>query len=95
MAAYVVVEIEVTDPVEYEEYKTLAKPTVTAYGGRYVVRGGAVEVLEGDWMPRRLVMLEFENVAQAKTWYTSKEYTAAREVRLRTAETNMILVEGA
>jgi len=94
MAAYVVVDIEVTEPVEYEEYRKLAQATVTAYGGRYVVRGGAVEVLEGDWMPRRLVVLEFESVAQAKAWYASKEYTAATEVRLRTAQTNMILVEG-
>jgi uncharacterized protein (DUF1330 family) len=94
MAAYVVVDIEVTEPVEYEEYRKLAQATVTAYGGRYVVRGGAVEVLEGDWMPHRLVVLEFESVAQAKAWYVSKEYTAATEVRLRTAQTNMILVEG-
>jgi uncharacterized protein (DUF1330 family) len=95
MAAYVVVDIEVTEPIEYEEYKRLAQETVTAYGGRYVVRGGAVEVLEGDWLPRRLVMLEFESAAQAKAWYASKEYTAAKEVRLRTAQTNMILVESA
>lgn len=94
MAAYVVVDIEVTEPVEYEEYRKLAQATVTAYGGRYVVRGGAVEVLEGDWMPHRLVVLEFESVAQAQAWYASKEYTAATEVRLRTAQTNMILVEG-
>jgi uncharacterized protein (DUF1330 family) len=94
MAAYVVVDIDVTDPVGYEEYKKLAAPTVAAYGGRYVVRGGAVEALEGDWVPKRFVILEFASAAQAKEWYASQEYHAAKKVRHRTATTNMIVVEG-
>ncbi len=93
MAAYVIVDIEVHDPVEYEEYKKLAAPTVAACGGRYVVRGGAVEVLEGSWQPNRLVVLEFENTAQAKAWWVSQEYSAAKEIRHRTARTNMIVTE--
>jgi uncharacterized protein (DUF1330 family) len=94
MAAYVIVDIDVTDPVGYEEYKKLAAPTVAAYGGRYLVRGGAVEVLEGHWVPRRFVILEFESVARAKEWWTSQEYSTAKEVRYRTATTNMIVAEG-
>jgi uncharacterized protein (DUF1330 family) len=95
MAAYVVVNIEVTDPVGYEEYKKLAAPAVAACGGKYVVRGGTVEVLEGNWIPKRLVILEFESVAQAKEWWASSEYRAAKELRQKTATTDMIVVEGA
>lgn len=94
MAAYVIVDIEVTDPIEYEEYKRLAAPTVAAHGGRYVVRGGAAEVLEGDWLPHRLVVLEFESVARARQWWASPEYAAARVVRQRTARTTMVVVAG-
>ncbi|RPI56180.1 MAG: DUF1330 domain-containing protein [Chloroflexi bacterium] len=94
MAAYVVVDIEVLEPVEYEEYKKLAAPTVTAYGGRYVARGGAAEVLEGDWTPNRLVVLEFPTVAQAQAWWSSPEYSPAKAIRQRTARTNMVLVAG-
>ena len=94
VAAYVVVDIEVLEPVEYEEYKKLAAPTVTAYGGRYVARGGTVEVLEGDWLPNRLVLLEFPSLAQAQAWYTSQEYSAAKEIRHRTAKSSMLLVAG-
>jgi uncharacterized protein (DUF1330 family) len=94
MAAYIVVDIDVTDPVGYEEYKKLAAPTVAAYGGRYLVRGGAVEVLEGDWVPNRFVVLEFESVARAKEWCACQEYGVAKEVRHRTATTNMIVAEG-
>ena len=94
MAAYVVVDIEVLEPVEYEEYKVLAAPTVAAYGGRYVARGGTVEVLEGDWIPNRLVVLEFPTVAQAQAWWASPEYGPAKAIRQRTASTNMVLVAG-
>jgi uncharacterized protein (DUF1330 family) len=67
---------------------------VAAYGGRYVVRGGAVEVVEGDWTPGRLVVLEFDSVAQARRWRASPEYGAAVQLRHRTAKANMIIVEG-
>ena len=95
MAAYVIAEIDVTDPVGYEEYRKLGPPTIAAYGGKFVVRGGRVEVLEGDWVPKRLVVLEFESLERAKEWWASKEYSAAKQVRQKTAVTNMIIVEGA
>jgi uncharacterized protein (DUF1330 family) len=94
MAAYVIVDIEVLDPVRYEDYKKLAAPAVAACGGKYLVRGGATETLEGEWVPRRLVILEFESVEQARAWWASPEYSEAKGLRQQTATTNMILVEG-
>ena len=94
MPAYVIVDITVTDPVGYEEYKKLAAPTVAMFGGKYIVRGNPVEVLEGDWAPKRLVILEFESVAQAKKWWSSPEYSKAKELRHATANSRMIAVEG-
>jgi len=94
MPAYVIVDIEVTDPVGYEEYKKLAPPSLAVYGGKYVARGGKTEMLEGDWSPKRLVILEFENAERAKAWLNSPEYRAARQLRHQTAKTNMIVVEG-
>jgi uncharacterized protein (DUF1330 family) len=94
MAGYVIVEIEVTDPVGYEEYKQLAGATVEKHGGKYIVRGGAAETLEGDWNPKRIVILEFESVQRAKEWLNCPEYREPRKMRHRTARTNMIVVEG-
>ncbi len=71
MAAYVVVQIAVHDQVLYEEYRRIAPPSIATYGGRYIVRGGASEVLEGDWRPPRLVILEFPDAAQARAWWGS------------------------
>jgi len=95
MAAYLIVEIEVHDPAGYEEYRRLASGTVRAHDGRYLVRGGATEVLEGEWAPRRVVILEFPGVSRAKEWWSSEGYQKARAIRLRTAEARMLLVEGA
>ena len=94
MSAYVIVEIEIVDPVGYEEYKKLAGATVEKYGGKYTVRGGKTEVLEGDWNPKRIVMLEFPTMERAKQWLNSKKYREPCKMRHRTAKTNMILVEG-
>jgi uncharacterized protein (DUF1330 family) len=94
MPGYIIVEIDVTDPVGYEEYKKLAGATVEKYGGKYIVRGGATETLEGDWNPKRIVILKFESVARAKEWLTCKEYSEPRKMRHRTAKTKMIVVEG-
>ena len=94
MTAYVIVEMEVTDPVGIEEYRKLAAASVAAYGGRFVVRGGNAEALEGDWQPKRIVVLEFPSAARAKEWWGSKDYATARVVRERTAKTRMILAEG-
>ena len=94
MAAYVLVEVEVTDPTTYEEYKQLTPATLAVYGGKFVVRGGASETLEGDWKPNRVVVLEFPSVEQAKTWWSSPEYSKAKAIRQRAASTRMIVLEG-
>jgi len=90
----VIVEIEIVDPVGYEEYKKLAGATVEKYGGKYLVRGGKTDVLEGDWNPKRIVMLEFPTMERAKEWLNCEEYREPRKMRHRTAKTNMILAEG-
>lgn len=94
MPAFVIVEIDILDPVGYEEYKKLAGATVDNYGGKYIVRGGRTEVLEGDWKPKRIVVLQFDSRQHAKDWLNSEEYREPRKMRHRTARTNMILVEG-
>jgi len=94
MSAYVIVEIDVTDPIGYEEYKRQAGATVAQHGGKYIVRGGKTEVLEGDWNPKRIVILQFESMQRAKEWLNCEEYREPRKMRHRTAKTNMILVEG-
>ncbi|PYJ76202.1 MAG: DUF1330 domain-containing protein [Verrucomicrobia bacterium] len=94
MPAYVIVEIDIVDPVGYEEYKKLADATVKKYSGKYIVRGGKAETLEGDWDPKRIVVLEFESTDRAKEWLNCEEYREPRKMRHRTARTNMILVEG-
>lgn len=94
MTAYVVVDIQVTDPVRYEEYKQLAAPTVELYGGRYIARGGKTETLEGDWSPARLVILQFETMEQAISWHSSVEYRKARSLRHETAVSSMVVIEG-
>ena len=94
MSAYVIVEIEIVDPVGYEEYKKLAGATVEKYGGKYIVRGGKTEVFEGDWNPKRIVVLQFESMERAKEWLNCEEYRELRKMRHRTAKTKMIVVEG-
>jgi len=94
MSAYVIVEIDIVDPTGYEEYKQLASATVEKYGGKYIVRGGAVETLEGNWKPKRIVVLQFESMQRAKEWLNCKEYREPRKMRHRTAKTNMLMVEG-
>jgi uncharacterized protein (DUF1330 family) len=94
MSALIIVDIEVTDPVRYEDYKRLASASIAANGGRHLVRGGRSEVLDGDWTPRRLVVLEFDSFEQAKAWRESAEYAEAKKVREHCARSNMIVVEG-
>jgi uncharacterized protein (DUF1330 family) len=94
MPAFVVVEIEVTDPVKYEKYKQLAPPSIRKYGGRYLVRGGKVETLEGKWSPTRFVILQFDSVDQAKAWWNSPDYREAKLLRQASARTAMICVPG-
>jgi uncharacterized protein (DUF1330 family) len=95
MAAYVFGEIEVTDPQVYEEYRRQVLAVVTKYGGRFIVRGGKVETLEGGWSPRRFVALEFPSMEQARTWYRSPEYAPLIELRQKASRGKLILVEGA
>jgi len=94
MAALVIVEIEITDPDRYDQYKKIAAPTVAAYGGKYVARGGKVDTLEGAWRPGRVVVLEFPSADRARQWWGSSEYRPAKELRQACARTRMILVEG-
>lgn len=94
MSAYVIVEVSINDPEEYEEYKKLTPATIAAYDGRFVVRGGQSTSLEGDWQPERIVILEFPSVERAKEWWNSEEYSQAKLIRQRTAQTKMIIVEG-
>ena len=94
MPAYAIFDITVLEPARYEEYKKLAPPAIAAYGGKYLARGGKLDVLEGDWQPSRIVILEFPTAEQAKAWIDSPEYREARALRHATATTNAILVEG-
>jgi uncharacterized protein (DUF1330 family) len=93
MAAYVLVDIKVTDTVGYEEYKRLAPVSLKIYGGKYLVRGGLYETLEGEWSFNRLIILEFESKERAKAWLNSPEYTPARALRHKYAKSRMIVME--
>ena len=92
--AYVLCDIDVTDPDTYEDYKRLSTLAGEKYGARFLVRGGAVENLEGDRTPSRVVLLEFEDEAAAHRWYDSPEYAEAREVRQRAATSSFLLLQG-
>jgi uncharacterized protein (DUF1330 family) len=93
-SAYIIAHVDVTDPVQYEEYKKLSSAAMQAHGAEVCVRGGKVEVLEGDWAPARLVILKFPTAAAAKAFYDSAEYALARHARAHAAHMRMILVEG-
>ena len=95
MAAYVMGEIEVTDPAAYEDYRKQVMPVVTKYGGRFIVRGGRVETLEGGWAPKRFVALEFPSMEQAQKFYRSPEYAPLIKLRQKASRGKLILVEGA
>ncbi|HSV52705.1 MAG TPA: DUF1330 domain-containing protein [Burkholderiaceae bacterium] len=93
-SAYIIANVTVTNPEQYEEYKKLSTIAMKAHGAEVCVRGGKVEVLEGDWAPSRLVMLKFPSVEQAKAFNDSVEYAAARKSRQGAAVMRMIVVEG-
>lgn len=94
MTAYVIADIDVTDPATYDEYKSLTPATLAAHGGRFVVRGGASVPLEGGWSPKRMVVIEFDNLEAARGWYDSVEYEGPKAMRQASAETRMVIVEG-
>ncbi len=93
-SAYIIASVTVTDPVQYEEYKKWSSAAMQAHGAEVCVRGGAVEVIEGDWNPGRTVVLKFPNVDAARSFYDSPEYTKARAAREGAALMRMVLVEG-
>lgn len=94
MPAYVIVEVTIHDPQRYEDYKKLTPAAIAAYDGKFVVRGGVTESLEGDWHPERIVVLQFPSVVRAKEWWSSPEYTPAKIIRQQSAFTKMLLVDG-
>jgi uncharacterized protein (DUF1330 family) len=94
MAAYFVVDLDVTDTAGLEEYRRVVPAVLAKYGGRYLARGGAFEVLEGQWSPKRLTLIEFPSSARAKEFYNSKDYQAIIGLRQKAAKTNLVLVEG-
>ncbi len=94
MAAYMIVDNEVTDPEGYREYQKRVGSTLESYGGKFLVRGGNYKTLEGDWHLHRLILLEFPSVEQATRWYQSDEYAPVKDIRLKTALTQVILVQG-
>jgi uncharacterized protein (DUF1330 family) len=94
MPGYVIAEVEVTDPAGFEEYRKQVSATIQKYGGRYVVRGAACQLLEGDRPPARFVVIEFSSAEQARRWYDSEEYRGPKALRMKTARSRLLLVEG-
>jgi len=94
MAAYVIADIDVTDPVTYEDYKKATPGSIAAFGGKFIVRGGAAEVLEGEWKPNRIVVIEFENIEQARSWYDSPGYQKPKALRQSASRGSLFLVDG-
>jgi uncharacterized protein (DUF1330 family) len=94
MAAYVIADIEVRDPEAYEEYRRAVRPTIEAFGGRFLARGGGVVRLEGDWTPKRIVILEFESLERAREWWSSDLYAAPKRLRQSLTTGSLIVVEG-
>ena len=94
MPAYILVEIEIHDFEAYESYKKLTPGTLDVYEGKFIVRGGITETLEGDWQPNRMVIVEFPNAEKAKAWWNSDTYNEAKLIRQKAAKTKMILVDG-
>ena len=94
MKAYIIVDVNVTDPERYEEYKKLTPGSLKPFDGKFIVRGGATATLEGDWQPGRIVVLEFPSAEKAKAWWSSDGYAPAKAIRQSASKTRMILAEG-
>ncbi|MBM3503411.1 MAG: DUF1330 domain-containing protein [Alphaproteobacteria bacterium] len=94
MAAYLMVDVEVTDQVTYDAYRSQTGAVLAKYGGRFLVRGGRHETLEGDWKPHRFVVIEFADMAALKRFYDSPEYRPLLAQRLRASNSRAIAVEG-
>jgi uncharacterized protein (DUF1330 family) len=91
---YFIVDNEVTDSAGFEEYRKQVSMTVEKYGGRFLVRGGQIQTLEGDWKPKRIVVTEFPSIEQARRWYDSEEYRPLKALRSRSARGSVVLVDG-
>jgi len=94
MPAYIIVDVNITDPSRYEDYKKLTPASLVPFQGKFIVRGGATETLEGSWSPGRIVVLEFPNIERAKAWWSSAGYAPAKAIRQAASVTQMILVDG-
>jgi uncharacterized protein (DUF1330 family) len=94
MSAYIIVDVTIHNPEAYKDYKELTPASIAAYDGRFVVRGGQSENLEGEWNPERIVVLEFPSVERAKEWWASVEYAPAKKIRQANATTKMLVVDG-
>ncbi len=94
MKAYIIVDVTITDPIRYEEYKKFTPASLLAYDGKFLVRGGNAEVLEGDWQHGRIVVIEFPSLDKAKSWWASDGYAPAKTIRQAASITKMIVVEG-
>jgi uncharacterized protein (DUF1330 family) len=94
MPAYVIVNVNTRDPERYEEYKQMAQDTVAQFGGRYLVRGGPMQVLEGTWAPTRIVVLQFDSYEKALAWWHSAEYASAKQLRQSLSTTDLVIVDG-
>lgn len=94
MKTYVIVDVRITDPERYENYKKLTPASLLPFEGRFLVRGGKTELLEGSWKPGRIVVLEFPSAQKARAWWTSEGYAPAKALRQSASITQMILVEG-
>jgi uncharacterized protein (DUF1330 family) len=94
MASYVIVDVDTSDPERYEEYKRMAQETVAQFGGRYIVRGGKMAIVEGEWRPTRIVVLEFGSFEKAVEWWSSQEYAPAKALRQSLSKTDIVIVDG-
>ena len=95
MPAYVIAETDIHDPEQYGKYTAAVPETLAANGGRFVARGGELAVLEGDWEPKRLVILEFDDLEAVKRWFESPEYQEVKRLREGAATLRVVAVEGA
>jgi len=94
MAAYLVADIEVTDPDAYAEYRRTVGESIAAFGGRFLARGGTTETLEGNWLPKRLVIVEFPTMERLQSWYASPDYAPALALRQRASLSSLVMTEG-
>ena len=94
MKAYIIVDVKINDPKRYEDYKKLTPPSLKPFDGKFIVRGGFTETMEGDWEPERFVIIEFPSLEKAKAWWSSEIYAPAKALRQATAFTKLIVAEG-